>query len=85
MGSEEDRCAEAFQKGDLSALRAAVAETMMNGLFYGIDGMRVGGTRRLEIAPHLAYGEKGVPGVIPENALIISEITILGTVESIRR
>ena len=52
--------------------------SMMNGLFYGIDGMRVGGTRRLEIAPHLAYGEKGVPGMIPENALLIAEITILG-------
>jgi len=52
--------------------------SMMNGLFYGVDGMRVGGTRRLEIAPHLAYGEKGVPGMIPENALLIAEITILG-------
>jgi len=52
--------------------------SMMNGLFYGFDGMRVGGTRRLEIAPHLAYGEKGVPGMIPENALLIAEITILG-------
>jgi len=52
--------------------------SMMNGLFYGLDGMRVGGTRRLEIAPHLAYGEKGVPGMIPENALLIAEITILG-------
>ena len=51
--------------------------SMMNGLFYGIDGMRVGGTRRLEIAPHLAYGEKGVPGRIPENALLTAEITIL--------
>ena len=39
--------------------------------------MRIGGTRRLEIAPHLAYGEKGVPGMISENALIIAEITIL--------
>ena len=52
--------------------------SMMSGLFYGLDGMRVGGTRRLEIAPHLAYGEKGVPGMIPENALLIAEITILG-------
>jgi uncharacterized protein len=51
--------------------------SMMNGLFYGVDGMRVGGTRRLEIAPHLAYGVKGVPGTIPENALIVAEITIL--------
>ena len=52
--------------------------SLANGLFYGIDGMHVGGTRRLEIAPHLAYGEKGVPGMIPENALIIAEVTILG-------
>ena len=44
--------------------------SMVNGLFYGIDGMHVGGTRRLEIAPHLAWGEKGVPGMIPENALV---------------
>ena len=39
--------------------------------------MHVGGTRRLEIAPHLAWGEKGVPGMIPENALVLAEITIL--------
>ena len=51
--------------------------SMTNGLFYGVDGMRIGGTRRLEIAPHLAYGEKGVPGVIPENALLLAEITIM--------
>jgi hypothetical protein len=50
---------------------------LMNGLFYGMDGMRVGGTRRLEIAPHLAYAERGVPGAIPENALLTAEITIL--------
>ena len=51
--------------------------SLMNGLFYGVDDMRVGGTRRLEIAPHLAYGEQGVPGKIPPNALIVAEITIL--------
>ena len=51
--------------------------SMLHGLFYGIDGMRVGGTRRIEIAPHLAYGEKGVPGMIPENALLLAAITIL--------
>ena len=38
---------------------------LISGLFYGVEGMRVGGTRRLEIAPHLAYGDRGVPGVIP--------------------
>jgi hypothetical protein len=51
--------------------------SLVSGLFYGVEGMRVGGTRRLEIAPHLAYGDRGVPGVIPPGALLTAEITIL--------
>jgi hypothetical protein len=51
--------------------------SLVSGLFYGIDGMRVGGTRRLEIAPHLAYGDRGVPGIIPAGAMLTAEITIL--------
>jgi uncharacterized protein len=50
---------------------------LIQGLFYGVEGMRIGGTRRLEIAPHLAYGSGGVPGVIPAGALLTAEITIL--------
>jgi hypothetical protein len=51
--------------------------SLINGLFYGVEGMRVGGTRRLEISPLLAYGDRGVPGVIPAGAMLIAEITIL--------
>jgi len=51
--------------------------SLVSGLFYGVGGMRVGGTRRLEIAQHLAYGDRGVPGVIPAGALLIAEIMIL--------
>jgi FKBP-type peptidyl-prolyl cis-trans isomerase len=51
--------------------------SLVSGLFYGVEGMRVGGTRRLEIAPHLAYGDTGVPGVIPAGAVLSAEITIL--------
>jgi len=51
--------------------------SLVSGLFYGVEGMRVGGTRRLEIAPHLGYAERGVPGVIPPNAVLTAEITIL--------
>jgi hypothetical protein len=51
--------------------------SLMNGLFYGVDGMLVGGTRRLEIGPHLAYGDRGVPGVVPAGAVLTAEITIL--------
>jgi uncharacterized protein len=51
--------------------------SLVSGLFYGVQDMRVGGTRRLEIAPHLAYGDRGVPGVIPPRAVLVGEITIL--------
>ncbi|MBA2305583.1 MAG: FKBP-type peptidyl-prolyl cis-trans isomerase [Acidobacteria bacterium] len=51
--------------------------SLISGLFYGVEGMRVAGTRRLEIAPHLAYAERGVPGVIPGGAMLTAEITIL--------
>jgi hypothetical protein len=51
--------------------------SLVNGLFYGVEGMHVGGTRRLEIAPHLAYGARGVPGSIPPGAMLTAEITIL--------
>src|SRR6188474_954256 len=52
-------------------------EQMFAGLFYGVDGMRVGGTRKLRIAPHLGYREAGVPGVIPPNALLTVEVSVL--------
>lgn len=51
--------------------------SLVGGLFYGVDGMRVGGMRRLKISPHLAYGERGVPEVIPANAVLTAEITVL--------
>ena len=51
--------------------------SLMNGLFYGIDGMRMGGTRSLELAPHMGYGDRGVPGVVPPNATLIAEVTVL--------
>jgi uncharacterized protein len=53
----------------------------INGLFYGLEGMRIGGTRRLELAPSVAYGDAGVPGVIPPRATLRVEITVLSAVE----
>ena len=50
---------------------------LINGLFYEVEGMCVGGTRRLRISPQLGYGEKGIPGVIPPNSVLTAEITIL--------
>jgi len=51
--------------------------SLVNGLFYGVESMRIGGTRRLAIAPHMACGDRGVPGIIPPAAMLTAEITIL--------
>ncbi|MCP3685745.1 MAG: FKBP-type peptidyl-prolyl cis-trans isomerase [bacterium] len=53
-------------------------EYLFNGLFYGIEGMRTGGTRVLRISPHMAFGEKGLEDMIPPNAVLKVEVTILG-------
>lgn len=49
----------------------------MAGLRYGIPGMRVGGTREIVISPHLGYGDMGIPGTIPPNALLRCEVELL--------
>jgi hypothetical protein len=51
--------------------------SLISGIFYGVEGMRIGGTRRLKISPHLAYREQGVPGIIPPNAVLTVEISFL--------
>ncbi len=47
------------------------------GLRLGIEGMRVGGVRRLVIAPHLAYGARGLPDRVPPNASLRCEVELL--------
>jgi len=46
------------------------------GFRYALEGMKVNSYRKVQIAPHLAYGSEGIPGVIPQNALIIAEIRV---------
>lgn len=52
-------------------------ESLFDGLFKGVQGMHVGGSRRLRISPHLAYGESGIAGMVPENAVIVVEVHII--------
>ena len=52
-------------------------ENLIAGVFYAVQGMRVGGYRKVAISPHLAYGEKGIADVIPPNAKLIVEIKVI--------
>ncbi|MBW8875291.1 MAG: FKBP-type peptidyl-prolyl cis-trans isomerase [Acidobacteria bacterium] len=47
---------------------------VMAAVEHSLTGMREGGYRKVRASPHLAYGKQGIPGLIPENAVLILEI-----------
>jgi hypothetical protein len=44
------------------------------GIEQALLGMKLGGYRKVRISPHLAYGEEGLPGLIPARAVLIAEL-----------
>ena len=66
-----------FDQGTISFTLGA--SEVISGWDQGVVGMKVGGSRKLNIPADLGYGARGAGGVIPPNATLVFEVELLGT------
>ena len=67
----------ALLKGGHEALDFTTAVGMMiPGFDVMVQDMKVGEIRTCVLPPDMAYGERGIPGAIPENAFLCFDIQL---------
>lgn len=53
------------------------AGMVISGWDQGVQGMKIGGRRRLTIPPHLGYGTRGAGGAIGPNETLIFVVDLI--------
>ena len=51
------------------------------GVEHALIGLKAGGYRKVSISPHLAYRDKGIPDLVPPDAVLIVVIWLRGFVQ----
>jgi FKBP-type peptidyl-prolyl cis-trans isomerase len=67
---------ELVQKDEECSFRVG-ERNVIPGLEYGVEGMHVGGERRIRVGPHLAYRDHEIPALVPPNAVLEFHVTLL--------
>jgi peptidylprolyl isomerase len=65
-----------YNRGAPLQFRLGVGQ-VISGWDTGVQGMKVGGRRRLVIPPHLAYGDRGAGGVIGPGETLIFVVDLV--------
>lgn len=66
-----------WDRGDTFTFRLGAGQ-VITGWDRGVQGMKVGGRRRLTLPPDLAYGSRGAGGVIGPDETLVFVVDLVG-------
>ncbi|MEM7680973.1 MAG: FKBP-type peptidyl-prolyl cis-trans isomerase [Planctomycetota bacterium] len=67
------------QRGAAQRLTVGAGE-VIPGLEHGLIGMRTGETRRVRVPPALAFGEQGLPPMVPPGATLTYQVRLVALI-----